>query len=152
MCWHPFPGFSGIILGPIIFFIFWKSQRAAKDVGRHTIYETEPGGFEPTLTRYVHLAEIIVTLATGSIVFLVGSSSFHKPDGHLPWSYTSPLLLLVWSALFGITFITWLTRKYEMSKHETQDARVFPISFGLGFGMLSCFFLGYAWLIFLVTR
>jgi hypothetical protein len=54
----------------------------------------KPGGFEPFLTKYLRLGELIVGLATGSIVLLIGSSALHGQSGILPWYYTSPLLLL----------------------------------------------------------
>jgi hypothetical protein len=69
------------------------------------------------LQKYLHLAEFMIGLATGSIVLLIGSSIFHGKDGHLPSFYASPLLILAASVLLGLAFMALLILNYEEVKH-----------------------------------
>ncbi len=57
------------------------------------------------LQKYLHLAEFMISLATGSIVLLIGSSFLHGRDGRLPGFYTTPLLILAGSVLTAILFM-----------------------------------------------
>lgn len=154
VCWHPFAGFTGLMAGPAIIALLAVQRYRAKE---HQSYNLDPkgeaGAFEPLLAKYVRAAEFVITLASGSIVLLAGSSFLHNPGGHLPWVFASPLLLLGWSIVFGVAFMVWLIFSYEEYQHgNPHTAKVYTVSEALGFGSLACFCAGYILLIFLITR
>jgi hypothetical protein len=154
LCWHPFAGFTGLVAGPAVLTALAVLRYRAKE---HETYHLDPKGvagtFEPLLVKYIRAAEFLITLASGSIVLLAGSSFLHNPGGHLPWIFASPLLLLGWSIVFGVTFIVWLIFSYEEYQHgNPHTAKVYTVSETLGFGSLGCFCAGYILLIFLITR
>ena len=151
---HPFPGFSGVVLGAAIFVvIFLFSYYTKKFQAYNFDPQGKPGAFEPFMTRYLRLAEFIIGLATGSIVLLVGSSALHGQSGHLPWIYASPLLLLSWCVLFAIIFMVWLILHYEGHLHgDTHTRLAYSLNETFGFSAVLCFALGYTWLIIAVTR
>jgi len=152
--WHPFTGFSGVVIGPLILTGLWTVSYLTKQFeSYHLDPKGKPGAFEPLLTKYIRAAEFIIGLATGSIVLLVGSAALHMPGGRLPWFYASPMLLLGWSVIFGVAFIVWLIFSYEEYQHGNKHTKlVYSISETLGFSSLLCFCIGYIFLIFLVTR
>ena len=75
------------------------------------------GAFELLLQKYLCLAEFTISLATGSIVLLIGSSVLHGKDGRLPGFYASPLVVPAASVLTGILFIVFLILNYEDVQH-----------------------------------
>src|SRR6185437_8739757 len=98
-----FAGFSGALLGLLIFPAFYLFLYLTKEFEAYNLDpHGEHGTFEPFLQKYIRLAEFLIGLATGSIVLLVGSSALHGQNGHLPWHYASPLLLLCWCVLYGL--------------------------------------------------
>jgi hypothetical protein len=151
---HPFPGFSGIMLGAVVFVVIGAlSYLTKKDVPYNLDPQGKAGAFEPFLVKYLRLAEFMIGLATGSIVLLVGSSAFHGQAGHLPWFYASPLLLLGGYVIFGIGFMVWLIFNYEEHQHGNPHTRIaYSLSETLGFSSVACFCVGYVWLIIAVTR
>ena len=151
MCWHPFSGFTGAILGPLVLAgIYAIPQRS----GTYNINpQDKEGAFEPILARYIRGAEFIIGIASTSIVLLAGSSVFHGQSGHIPWVFATPLLLLAWSVVFGTAFMIWLNHCYEVHQHGAHyTAQSYSLTEALGFGSLICFVCGYVWLIFLVTQ
>jgi hypothetical protein len=152
--WHPFPGFSGVVLALASFaVIYWLSYREHKHGPFDLDPKGKPGGYEPFLAKYLRLGEFVIGLATGSIVLLVGSSALHGQSGHLPWFYSTPLLLLSGSVFYGVCFMVWQIYDYEMYQHGTPHTREgYALSEALGFSSLLCFAFGYIWLIFAVTR
>ena len=150
---HPPPGTSGLSIGFAIFWgiglpVYFFLPKGPFDLDPKGI----PGAFEPFLAKYLRLGEFVVGLAAGSIVLLVGSSALHK-SGNLPWSYASPLYLLGYSVLYGSGFMVWLLYHYEEHRHgAAHTRRAYAFSLALGFSTFSCFILGYAWLIYIVTR
>lgn len=115
--------------------------------------EGESGEFEKRLTSYIDISKFILGLASGSIVLLVGSSALRKAES-LPTYFASPLFLLALSILYGILFMAFLTTNYEAYRHKTYDYTKFKYTrnAALGYSSLFCFCIGYAWLIFIVTR
>jgi hypothetical protein len=112
----------------------------------------ETGAFEKFLQTYIDIMKFILGLATGSIVLLIGSSSFRE-SGLLPSSFASPLFLLTASILYGILLIVLLPLNYESYRHKTLPYTKFRYTrnLALGYSSLMCFLLGYGWLIFIVT-
>jgi hypothetical protein len=147
------PGTGGLVIGPSLFIVLGIGLRCTKKFDAyHLDPKGEPKTFEPFLAKYIRAAEFIIGLATGSIVLLVGSSALHS-QGRLPWFYASPLILLAWSVIFGITFMVWLIFEYEDYQHGgTHTAWKYTLSETLGFSSLLCFCFGYVWLILEVTR
>lgn len=148
-------GFSGALIGffsPVVLLgLCYKSKR-------HGAYNLDPqgvrGAFEPILARYIRAAEFVVGLATGSIVLIVGSAVLHSNGhaGHLPWFFASPLVLLAFSVVWGITFMVWLIFSHEEYQHgNPHTALAYSLSQALGFGALLCFCVGYFWLVVCVT-
>jgi hypothetical protein len=112
----------------------------------------EAGAFEKLLQTYIDISKFILGLASGSIVLLIGFSSFRE-SGLLPPSFASPLFLLTASVLYGILLMVLLTLNYESYKHKTADYTKFKYTrnLALGYSSLICFLVGYVWLIFIVT-
>jgi hypothetical protein len=85
LCWHPFAGFTGLLAGPAVLAALAVPRYRAKE---HETYHLDPKGvagtFEPLLVKHIRAAEFVITLASGSIVLLAGSSFLHNPGGHLP--------------------------------------------------------------------
>jgi hypothetical protein len=152
--WHPFPGFGGLVLGPVVLAAIWCLSYFTKEHEAYNIDpQGKPGAFEPLISKYIRASEFIIGLATGSIVLLVGSSALHAQGGRLPWFYASPLLILAWSVILGVAFMVWLILRYEGYQHGNKHTKLaYSITETLGFGSLACFCLGYISLIFLVTR
>jgi hypothetical protein len=151
---HPFAGFSGAVLGLLVFPVLYSFLYFTKEF---ETYNLDPQGkanaFEPFLAKYLRLGEFMIGLATGSIVLLVGSSALHGQNGHLPWVYASPLLLLSWCVLYGLMFMAWLILHYEGYQHgDKHTKKLYSLSETLGFSSLACFVIGYWWLIIAVTR
>lgn len=151
---HPFAGISGLELGAVAFIgIGSACYFTKKSKAYHLDPKGVPNTFEPLLAKYIRLAEFVIGLASASIVLLVGSSALHGQSGHLPWTYASPLLLLCWCILFGIGFMAWLILSYEEYQHGNPHTRErYALSEALGFSSITCFVVGYAWLIIAVTR
>jgi len=152
---HLFPGFSGVVTVAVIAPAIWTvSYRIRKKIPAYNHDpQGKPGAFEPLLQKYLRLAEFMIGLATGSIVLLVGSSSFHGQGGHLPWFYASPLLILAASILAGLSFMAWQILSYEETQHgNPHTPEAYSLSETLGFSTLLFFCIGYIWLIIAVTR
>ena len=150
-----FPGVSGVLTVAGIAACFWLIIHGISR--RYSAFTFEPqgkaGAFEPVLTRYLRLAEFVIGLASGSIVLLVGSSVFKGNNGHLPWYYASPLLLLGACVLFGVSFMLWIQFWYEQFQHGVTYARwAYSITKVLGFCSAAYFCIGYIWLVVVVTR
>ena len=150
---HLFPGASGLIVGMSVPVVLWIICYYTK---KHELYNLDPkaipGTFEPFLVKYLKVTEMIIGLATGSIVLLVGSSAFHGQSGRLPWFYASPLFLLALCVLYGLTFSVWMIFHYEDYQHFGRHSKAaYALCETLGFANLICFVAGYIWLIAKVT-
>lgn len=161
-----FSGFHGIGVGiglflvawPLAWLVLWPRQDMdwfRKMISNHS-FDFEPlgekGAFEKLLANYLDIAKVIIGLASGSIVLLVGSASF-RLTGRLPASFASPLFLLALSILDAVFFMVFEILNYEDFRHKTRRYSRFKYSrnIALGFGSLLCFCVGYVWLILIVT-
>jgi hypothetical protein len=149
-----FSGAIGIVVGCTIpiglrCICFWTKSEA----NYYLDANGQPNAFEPFLAKYLKISEVVISLATGSIVLLIGSSSLNGHGGHLPSFYASPLFLLAFSVFYGIAFSAWMTFHYEMYQHDHKHSRwQYALSETLGFSSLVCFLARYVWLIATVVQ
>lgn len=150
------PGISGLLVGLSIFIAIGLLVRftITRERGNRNLDpKGVAGAFEPFLAKYLRLGELIVGLAAGSIVLILGSSVLHNNGGTLPSFYASPLLLLGCCVVYGIAFMVWLTYHYEDYQHGAKHTRAaYWLSLSLGFSALVCFVVGYGWLTFRIAR
>src|SRR5580704_1651435 len=137
---HPFPGTSGLLVGLAIFSAIGACAYLTRGPGP---FDLDPqakfGAFEPFLAKYIRATEFIIGLATGPIVFLIGSSALQGQRGRLPWFFASPLLLLTICVVYGISFMVWLTYRYEQHQRGVPHTRfAYCLSLTLGFSSLAC--------------
>lgn len=150
-----FAGFSGILVGICVFcalwLVLWKTRK-----GTEFAFDAngEKGAFGPLLSNYLDIAKLVLGLASGSIVLLVGSSALNSEHRLLPASFASPLFLLALSILYGILFMALIVIDYESYRHKTKPYTrcKYSLNMALGFSSLTCFFVGYMWLIVIVTK
>jgi hypothetical protein len=148
------PGTIGAVVAVLLFASIASVSRAMKKL---SVYNLEPGGkagaFEPLLVKYIRLAEFVIGLATGSIVLLVGSTVLHEKGGHLPAFYANPLVIIAFSAIYGVGFMAWMIYIHEQNQHGNPHTRFqYVLSESLGLSALLCFMSGYLWLIIAVTQ
>lgn len=162
-----FPGFHGIGVGVGLFLVTWllswvvlwprqEMSRFRKLISNHEFNFEPPGetgAFEKLLANYLDIAKVVIGLASGSIVLLVGSASL-RSTGRLPASFASPLFLLALCILYAVFFMVFEMLNYEAFRHKTGGYSRFKYSrnIALGVGCLLCFCVGYVWLIFIVTE
>jgi lysylphosphatidylglycerol synthetase-like protein (DUF2156 family) len=154
MCLHLFPGFSGLLIGISILILMTVIAYLTRGPGPFNLDpKAEKGAFEPFLQKYIRAAELVIGLASTSIVLLIGASTLHSKTGQLPWFYASPLLLLAMSVAYALTFIVWLILEYEEYSHGNKHTRLrYSISLASGFSAFFCFAIAYVWLVYWVTR
>src|SRR5713226_8421048 len=147
------PGVRGCLTGVGIFLVLYViAWRNTKPSNTYTFEPRGPGSFEPILARYSRLTELIVGLATSSIVLLAGSSVF-RSAGKLPKGYGSPLVLLAESVICAALFVALLNYNYEEWQHHQNYTRhQYRLSIALGFAALLNFAVGYLWLGFALVQ
>jgi hypothetical protein len=152
-----FTGFCGIVVGVAVVIMWLLALACLVTKGKGGPFDFdaqgESGAFEKLLATYLDILKFVLGLASGSIVLLVGSSALRKSE-HLPSSFASPLFLLTMSILYGIFCMVLLTGNYEAYRHKTSPYTRFKYTrnLALGYSSLSCFCIGYVWLIFIVTH
>jgi hypothetical protein len=146
------PGTAGFLAAIAIFLACLVVARRITHPGTYTFEPRGPGSFEPRLGNYARLVEIVIGLATGSIVLLAGSSIF-RSGGKLPRFYGSPLVLLAMSVIYAVAFLALLVRAYEEFLHDEKSytRNLYALNTSLGFASLICFALGYVWLGFVLA-
>lgn len=102
--WHPFPGFTGAFVGPLVLIGIGTASYVTKEFEDYNLDpKARPGAFEPFLAKYIRAAEFIIGLATGSIILLVGSSTLHSQGGRLPWhcvtAFSFSSAVLIWGLI-----------------------------------------------------
>ena len=109
----------GVGVGIGVFVVIWVilEFRTAKFVA--FTFEPDDGFFEKILAIYLDLGKFIIGLASGGIVFIVGSSAF-AASKHLPAVFASPLFILAMSVFFGVTFMPLLVLNYESFRHKNR--------------------------------
>jgi heme/copper-type cytochrome/quinol oxidase subunit 3 len=149
-----FPGLWGIVVGVGVFLALWllawlvlKGDTFVMDA------KGKEGAFESRLSNYLDIAKFVLGLASGSVVLLIGSTTFHDGGIRLPQSYASPLFLPVLSIVWGLLFMVLETLDYEAYQHKSKPYTrgKYARNNALGFGCLLCFCGGYVWLIVIAT-
>ena len=160
------PVFAGLITGvalPIVLFsieatiegaskkraaengakIWWslRPQKKVRDFSTgEVIATTEQVDFDPRHGHYMKCGEIVITLASASLVFI---PSLHFTST-LPW-LGMPMVLFGFTVVYALAFMGLLTYFYEMELQnpDTFTATRSCIVFSLGFSALSCFATSY---------
>ncbi len=122
----------------------------------------EPEGAEGEFGKgllpvYLDITKLILGIAAGSIVLLVGSSNLvQQTGGRSLRSFASPLFLVAMSIIYGVLFMTLLVLNYERHRHHPELRTYTRLKYSrnqsLGFAALCCFCIGYAWLVVDATR
>ncbi|HWX92407.1 MAG TPA: hypothetical protein VNY29_07220 [Terriglobales bacterium] len=127
--------------------VWWRVRRDAIKV-RHGDPATftppdshgNPVPFEHRHQRYMNVAEVMVTLASASLVFVPSSRlSLYRQ------ACVFALILLGLCVLYSVGFMALLTYFYERFLYDDQTYRPwkYGLLHGLGFGALFCFALAY---------
>jgi hypothetical protein len=145
-------GWQGVVAGVLVFVISWTivSIRIPKDY--QPMFDKRDGSFERLLAIYLDVTKFILGLAGGGIVLIVGSFSLGKEcRSNLP--FASPLFMLAMSILYGLMFMPFLVLNYESFKRGSgHSRRQYIRNRVLAYSGLSCFCIGYTWLIGVATR
>jgi hypothetical protein len=96
--------------------------------------------FDPRLEHYMKVSEIIVTLASASLVF-IPTLHFIKTN----CLFASAMVLLGSTVVYGISFMATMTYFYEMFLFNPLSYTAFRSSlmFSFGFSGFACFALAY---------
>lgn len=116
-------------------------QKKVRDFNTGEVRATdEEVDFDPRHGHYMRCGEIIITLASASLVFL---PSLHFTAA-LPW-LGLPMVLFGFTVAYTLTFMGLLTYFYEMQLHnpDTFTALRSCLLFSLGFSSLACFAIAY---------
>jgi hypothetical protein len=137
---HVPPGSAGLLVGLTLFVIIGAWAHLTRAAGPFDLDpQGKPGAFEPFLAKYIRVTEFIIGLATGPIVFLLGSSALQGRVGRLPWFFGSPQLLVTVCVVYGISVMVWLTYRYEEHHRGVPHTRfAYCLSLTLGFSSLAC--------------
>lgn len=94
--------------------------------------------FIPRMQQYTKTAEIMITLASASIVFI----PFHVSKQP---AFAFPMVLLGFAVVWGVCFIACMSYCYEQALYDPANFTAGKSStmFALGFGALACFALAY---------
>ena len=149
------PGFSGVLV--VLVVASAVGATVHKLSWRYQAFTFEPrdvsGSFEPILARSFRLAEFTISLASGSIVLLIGSSVFRGNGGRLPWIFAFPLIVLGTCVLFAVGFMIWIQFWYEQFQHGVEYKRfAYSVTKALGFSSAVYFCIGYIWLVIAATH
>jgi hypothetical protein len=117
------------------------------------------GGFEPHLKRYQELAQLVLTLATATVAFLMNFLTGIHPEEkrsvyslRLESASRSAIVFLGLSAIFAIAFILGENLAYETYCHharrDTYTAQSYALNLALGYSGIACFLFAYAYLAF----
>ena len=103
------------------------------------------------------ITKLILGIAAGSIVLLVGSSNLvQQSGGRSLKSFASPMFMVAMSIVYGVLFMTLLVLNYEHHRYNPSSNSYTRFKYtrnqALGFSALACFCIGYAWLVVAATR
>ena len=153
------PGFPGIAtalgLFVVVWLVVWLRTKSAP-------FNFDPGGVEGEFGKgllpiYLDITKLMLGIAAGSIVLLVGSSNLvQQSSGRSLKSFASPMFMVAMSIIYGVLFMTFLVLRYEHHRHNPAPDSYTRLKYSgnqaLGFSALACFCIGYAWLVVDATR
>jgi hypothetical protein len=154
------PGFPGIATALGLFAVAWIVVWLRTKPTSSNYFEPEgaEGEFgKGLLPIYLDITKLILGIAAGSIVLLVGSSNLiQQSGGRSLKSFASPMFMVAMSIIYGVLFMTLLVIDYERHRHNPAAKSYTRFKYtrnqALGFSALSCFCVGYAWLVVDATR
>ena len=154
------PGFAGIATALGLFVIVWLIVWLRTKPTASNYFEPEgaEGEFgQRLLPIYLDITKLILGIAAGSIVLLVGSSNLiQQSAGRSLKSFASPMFVVAMSIIYGVLFMTLLVLNYEHHRHHPASNSYTRFKYtrnqALGFSALACFCIGYAWLVVNATR
>jgi hypothetical protein len=124
------------------FFLDPQDSYAEGQPGREFPLSAQQGTFEPLLKHYIGVAQLVFTVAAGSIA-LGGPNN--QP---VPLLVAVAKLVLAWCILYGVLFCGLLLWRYDEYGQDKASFTLcwYSLVFALGFSCLLCFVLGYlAW-------
>ena len=154
--WLPWTIWLGVVMGLLIpgaFFSFeYSIERKAPYVTLTPFKRTrdpktgkiingiEEVSFDPRHGHYMKCAEVLITLASASLVFI---PTLHVSS--LVPKLALPMVLLGFTVVYGLLFMALLTYFYEMFLFNPANFTAFRSSlvFTLGFSAFLCFALAY---------
>jgi hypothetical protein len=121
--------------GVVITLTPWKRDPQGKIKSPPEVHE-----FDPRLEHYLKVAEIIIGLASASLVFI---PTLHSSKINCWFAFA--LVLLGFTVVFGLTFMATITYFYEMFLFNpgSYSAGRSSLMFSLGFSGFACFALAY---------
>jgi hypothetical protein len=141
------PGTIGVGAGIGVFICLFLGIGAKLEDAR---FQFSPS-FDKLLQIYLDVVKFILTMAGGGIVLVVSATIFRsdKPATPLPPRFASPLAILAFTILYGVLFMAFLARSYEISKRDSNvyTRWRYARNQALGFSAIICFCLGYGWLV-----
>ena len=154
------PGFPGIATALGLFAVAWIVVWLRTKPTSSNYFEPEgaEGEFgKGLLPIYLDITKLILGIAAGSIVLLVGSSNLiQQSSGRSLRTFASPMFMVAMSIIYGVLFMTFLVVRYEHYRHNPAPDAYTRFKYSgnqaLGFSALSCFCIGYAWLVVDATR
>src|SRR5580692_2912656 len=154
------PGFPGIATSVGLFAVVWFTVWLRTKPTSSNYFEPEgaEGEFgKGLLPIYLDITKLILGIAAGSIVLLVGSSNLvQQTSGRSLKSFASPMFLVAMSIIYGVLFMTLLVLNYERHRHSPDSNSYTRLKYSrnqaLGISGLACFCIGYAWLVVDATR
>jgi hypothetical protein len=153
------PGLPGIATSLGLFAVVWLIVRLKM---KSLSFNFDPEGLEGEfgkrlLPMYLDITKLILGIAAGSIVLLVGSSNLvQQSGGRSLKSFASPMFMVAMSIVYGVLFMTLLVLNYEHHRYNPSSNSYTRFKYtrnqALGFSALACFCIGYAWLVVAATR
>jgi hypothetical protein len=125
----------------------WIANPQWPNTGPRYLVSDKLVDFMPRMLQYTKTAEIMITLASASIVFIPSHLS-KQP------AFALPMVLLGFAVVWGVCFIAWMSYCYEEALYDPANfgARESSTTFALGFGALGCFALAYLALAIIVAH
>jgi hypothetical protein len=123
-----------IVLSPLE----WRRNPEWPRSGPRYLVGDRTADFVPRMHQYTKTAEIMITIASATIVF-VPSHVVGQPI--LAFS----VILLGFAVLWGVLFVSWMSYCYEQALYNPENfgAKSSSTMFAMGFGALACFVIAY---------
>jgi hypothetical protein len=116
----------------------WVANPSWPQTGPRYLVGDKLVDFIPRMQQYTKTAEIMITLASASIIFIPSHLS-KQP------AFAFSMILLGFAVVWGVCFIAWMSYCYEQALYDPTNfnARESSTMFAMGFGALTCFAVAY---------